>query len=380
MIHIDREVVDVFYRIFPPCGIERYMTIEREIGSGGYGVVLRCTPTRLGAQCIPGLEFGRSYAVKRLPAGGHNSRGLTEELGRSLLRVPLERHLEFFRDLRKPEVSDAGVVNFRAFIVQVPKFFFQVMELLEGPDLFDYLATRTSHIPERDAIVLVTQIVKALHYLHRRIGIVHRDVKPENIGFCHPLPPEGSGGPIPSIKLFDLGVAWVLEKVVTDESATQLHDVTMGGTPLYMAPETFNRKVGAASDVWSAGLVAYLLLGLDLPFGLLGCGDPQCQIGKEELTFCKAFDNVSPSAKTLVASMLAKSACRRATTTEILEHEWLREVAMGEDPSSSSESQLKQAQSRSAEQPHFQLKASRSRRTGDAANWQAAASMTVQMC
>jgi len=274
--------------------------------------------------------------------------------------------------MRAPECSEAGVIKYCAFIVEIPRHVYQVMELLSGPDLFDYLASSTESIPESTTAVLVRQMVTAIHHLHRRVGILHRDIKPENFGFVTPFPADGSQG-MPLLKLFDLGLAWVLDEAVTDADAMTMHDVPRGGTPLYMAPEMWQAQCGAPSDIWGIGLVAYLLLGLDLPFGLLGSTDPQNKITQNSLTFSAGFDDVSPVARTMVSSMLEKSPQSRSTTTEILASPWFAAAAAAQGAATA----VRRRDTRPT--TAFSMAASRSRRTGDSAVWHTVASMSAQV-
>ena len=126
-----------------------------------------------------------------------------------------------------------------------------VMEVLEGGDLFAYLEKRKFRIPEQRAAKIVHSLAAGLYYLHS-YGIVHRDMKPENILMVDPS--ETS-----DVKIVDFG----LSKMI---GPTELCNEPFG-TLSYVAPEVLLQKpYGKGVDVWSLGILAYLMLVASLPF------------------------------------------------------------------------------------------------------------------
>jgi eukaryotic-like serine/threonine-protein kinase len=133
---------------------------------------------------------------------------------------------------------------------------FMVMELLEGVDLDTYLRTHR-RLPLFATVRLVSQIAAALAEAHR-MDIVHRDVKPENIFVT------GSGDALVA-RLFDFGIA----KIPQDKAISRLTQIgTMLGTPSYMSAEQLlsAKDVDPGADLWSLGVVTYLMLTGKLPF------------------------------------------------------------------------------------------------------------------
>lgn len=133
---------------------------------------------------------------------------------------------------------------------------FLVLELLEGETLSGLLARR-SRLPSDEAIALLAPVMRALAEAHAR-GIVHRDVKPDNVFLAR-----GADGTI-TPKLLDFGMAKMLESAWGH--ATQ--SGTLVGTPFYMSPEQAQGApdVGAQSDVWSTGVLLYRAVTGVLPF------------------------------------------------------------------------------------------------------------------
>ncbi|KAH0464134.1 hypothetical protein IEQ34_006920 [Dendrobium chrysotoxum] len=154
-----------------------------------------------------------------------------------------------------------------------------ILDLCPGQDFFDRIV---SHGPffESEAAALITELVEAIAECHRR-GIAHRDIKPENVLFD-------------SNALFEKGARSLKEKV---------------GTPAYAAPEVLDgQNYDEKVDVWSAGVVLYLMLGWTLPFNgesaeeivaAVKKGDPVC-FPKE------FFPWISREAEDLIEQMLAR--------------------------------------------------------------------------
>ena len=132
-----------------------------------------------------------------------------------------------------------------------------VMELLEGEELGDYL-DRQGRMSPKDVVVLVTQLGKALDRAHAK-GIVHRDIKPNNIFLTG-----GESGEF-FVKLLDFGIAKGVDMPKID-SATRTGAVM--GSPFYMSPEQIvgAKEVGAKSDLWAVGVVAFECLTGTRPF------------------------------------------------------------------------------------------------------------------
>lgn len=173
------------------------------------------------------------------------------------------------------------------------QFFFIVLEYHQGKDLYDYMLKRKFLITEIRAQELSQQIVSAVQYLHL-FGIVHRDLKLENI-----MMSDETDLAIP--KLIDLGLSFLIGPGQSSNERV--------GTIAYAAPELIlSQPYGKSVDVWSLGVIIYVLLSGQLPFE-----DPDQQeqirrILSQPINFdSPRWQRVSQEAKSLVYMMLQKN-------------------------------------------------------------------------
>lgn len=187
--------------------------------------------------------------------------------------------------------------------------YYIVMEYCQGGDLFNKLES-TGVVTERYAARLIKFLLSGLAYLHSR-HVVHRDIKPENI-----LITNGSSYEEFSIKIIDFNVA-------TKKSNGNLNEVT--GTTDYMAPEVFRGLYNEKCDVWSAGVVLYLLVSGSLPFPCPNEEEAERNICNAKFTFpSELFGNVSKACKDFICKLLNKNQNARPSAIEALNHPWLQ--------------------------------------------------------
>ncbi|MCL7041212.1 hypothetical protein MKW94_001410 [Papaver nudicaule] len=186
-----------------------------------------------------------------------------------------------------------------------------VMELCTGGDLYDLIQKyKLKRLPEFSTRLLFRQLLLVLMYCHDN-GVIHRDLKPENIL----LPTEGSCLPI---KLADFGFATYVQP------KEKLHGVY--GTSYYMAPEVLTGwGYDQAADIWSAGVILYILLSGKPPFW----GDTESRtlhaIMAANLEFpSDPWDQVSTSAKDLITKILCPDPAKRLSAPQILNHSWMK--------------------------------------------------------
>ncbi|KAK4345658.1 hypothetical protein RND71_035834 [Anisodus tanguticus] len=183
-----------------------------------------------------------------------------------------------------------------------------VMELCEGGELFDRIVAR-GHYTERGAAAVTRTIMEVVEVCHKH-GVIHRDLKPEN--FLYANKKENS-----PLKAIDFGLS------IFFKPGEKFSEIV--GSPYYMAPEVLKRNYGPEIDIWSAGVILYILL----------CGVPpfwaESEQGVAQAILRGAIDfkrepwpSISDSAKNLVRQMLEPDPKLRLTAKQVLEHSWLQ--------------------------------------------------------
>lgn len=183
-----------------------------------------------------------------------------------------------------------------------------VMECMIGGELFDRIV-RKSFYSEQEAKVALLHIVNGIDYCHER-NIAHRDLKPENLLYLN-------GSEDSPLKLADFGLARMIGP------NEMLHNVC--GTPGYVAPEVLdaNPSYGITVDMWSIGVILYILLCGYPPFfdddnHRLFAKIRQCKYEFAE----KSWGKISSEAKNLVSSLLVLNPSDRLSSKEVLAHPW----------------------------------------------------------
>ncbi len=191
-----------------------------------------------------------------------------------------------------------------------------VMEVCAGGELFNRIV-ELGHYSEAKAAALFRTMLRVLHHCHS-LGVVHRDLKPENFLLSAP-------GDTGVLKATDFGLSmFVTPGQVLDE---------MVGSPYYVAPEVLKRKYGIECDVWSAGVILYILLCGLPPFW----GDNEKAIfdsilvGKVDFSE-DPWPSISPAAKDLVSKLLTKNVAQRLTVEQALKHPWVVEGGATDTP------------------------------------------------
>jgi len=182
-----------------------------------------------------------------------------------------------------------------------------VMELVTGGELFDRIVEKGSY-SEKDAADLIKQVLSAVAYMHEE-GVVHRDLKPENLLYYSPDVDS-------KIMISDFGLSKMEESGVM---------ATACGTPGYVAPEVLAQKpYGKAVDVWSIGVISYILLCGYPPFYDENDANLFAQILKGEFEFDSPYwDDISEEAKDFIRSLMCVNVENRLTCHNALEHCWI---------------------------------------------------------
>ncbi|KAG5628641.1 hypothetical protein H5410_000358 [Solanum commersonii] len=183
-----------------------------------------------------------------------------------------------------------------------------VMELCTGGELFDRIIKR-GHYSERQAAELARTILGVVEACHS-LGVMHRDLKPENFLFVN----EEEDSPL---KTIDFGLSMFFKP-------GQIFDDVVG-SPYYVAPEVLRKRYGPEADIWSAGVIIYILLSGIPPFW----GESEEEIFDEVLHGDIDFEldpwpKISQGAKDLVRRMLIRDPKKRLTAHEVLCHPWVQ--------------------------------------------------------
>ena len=188
---------------------------------------------------------------------------------------------------------------------------FIISELLSGGELFDKIK-ENKFLKEEVCAYLMKQIFSAVDFCHEK-KIIHRDLKPENVLIESE---EEARKEFFTVKLIDFGTSDKMKK-------GQKLDLQVG-TPYYTAPEVLNNNYNEKCDLWSCGVMMYLMLCGKQPFN----GDNDDEI-YEKIRLCKIdfndeeWDNISNDAKDLIKKLLIKDINKRYSAKKALSHPWI---------------------------------------------------------
>ncbi|KAI6124565.1 Pkinase-domain-containing protein [Pisolithus croceorrhizus] len=246
-------------------------------------------------------QTGQLAAVKIIPILPLDTH---PELKSEKQRLNIDREIVIMKLMNHPNIL-------RIYdVFQGENELYLVLEYVQGGELFDFLVNR-GRLPPLEALAIFKQIVYGLNYAHS-LSIVHRDLKPENI-LIHSLNP-------PLIKIADWGMAAFAPPLVYLETSC--------GSPHYASPEIINgfKYAGAATDIWSCGVILFALLTGRLPFDDKDVRTLLAKVrgGKYELP---AF--VDPLAKDLLTRMLVVDVRKRITIPQIMAHPWFNRSTPG---------------------------------------------------
>lgn len=255
---------------------------RKELGRGKFGVVFH----------VKDKSTDRCYAAKHIR-----------------IRKPeqKEKVVEEINLLKK--FSNPHIIRFiEAF--EKPGEVILIMEYLDGGELFERVADDDFNLTESDCCLFMRQICRGAQYLHNH-NIVHLDLKPENV-VC-------TQKNNTTVKIIDFGTAKQLEQ---GEKVKVLC-----GTPEFVAPEVVKYDfISTGSDMWSLGVICYILLSGFSPF--MGDNDAETYNNISGVTYdyeCEEFDEISENAKDFINCLLKEKPKLRMTAEQCFEHPWLLE-------------------------------------------------------
>ncbi|XP_066052874.1 death-associated protein kinase 2 isoform X1 [Chamaea fasciata] len=267
--------------------VEDVYEVGEELGSGQFAIVKRCREKSTG------VEYAAKFIKKRQSRASR----------RGVSREEIEREVSILQQILHPNIVQLHDVYENKTDVVL------ILELVSGGELFDFLAQKES-LSEEEATRFIKQILDGVNYLHSK-KIAHFDLKPENIMLLD------KNIPIPHIKLIDFGLAHKIEDGVDFKN--------IFGTPEFVAPEIVNYEpLGLAADMWSIGVITYILLSGASPFLGETKQETLANITAVNYDFDEEFfSNTSDLAKDFIRKLLVKDTRKRLTIQEALSHPWI---------------------------------------------------------
>lgn len=266
--------------------------------------------TRIGDKYVLGRELGRGeFGITYLCTDRETRDSLAcKSISKKKLRTAVD-----IEDVRR-EVSIMSSLPDHPNIVKLKATYEDseavhlVMELCEGGELFDRIVAR-GHYSERAAAGVARTIAEVVRMCHEN-GVIHRDLKPENFLFAN----KRESSPL---KAIDFGLS------VFFRPGERFSEIV--GSPYYMAPEVLKRNYGPEVDIWSAGVILYILLCGVPPFWAETEQGVALAILRGVIDFKREpWPQISDNAKSLVRQMLEQDPRKRLTAQQVLEHSWLQ--------------------------------------------------------
>lgn len=258
---------------------ERF-NVQEELGKGRFGTVHK----------VVERSSGTRYAAKRVKCIRHSDRARVED------------EIAMMNDLQHPRLLQLAA----AF--HCGKQIIMLLEYVSGGELFERVVADDFTLTEHQCALFMQQICSGMQYMHEA-NIMHLDLKPENI-LCLTKSSH-------QIKIIDFGLA----RRYDNQQPVQ----AMQGTPEFVPPEVINYEpLTLTSDMWSVGVICYILLSGLSPF--MGDDDNETfiNITRSDYDFDdESFSNVSEAAKDFISHLLVKQQQYRMTAAEACNHEWV---------------------------------------------------------
>ncbi|KAH7340982.1 kinase-like domain-containing protein [Rhizoctonia solani] len=247
--------------------------VLKNIGEGSFGQVKLALHTLTGQKVA--LKYFSKARIKNMKLGAR-----------------VTREIQYLRLLEHPHIVKIyEVINTPTDIIMVIEF--------AGAELFDTLA-KHGRLQEETARSIFQQLVSAVAHSHK-CKVIHRDLKPENILIDW-------SSPVPDVKVIDFG----LSNVMTDGDFLR----TSCGSPCYACPEVY---AGPEVDVWSIGVILYLMLAGRLPFE-----DENTHVLMDKICTGRYHmpSHIPPDAANLIKNCIVVNPIKRLTMPEIMQHPW----------------------------------------------------------
>ena len=205
--------------------------------------------------------------------------------------------------------------------------YYLITEFCKEGELYDQIKN-FGFFQENEAAYIIYQLLSAILVCHSH-NIIHRDLKPENILI------DNINNRFLDIKVIDFGTAKIFE-----HNKTQSKKI---GSSYYMAPEVLLQNYNEKCDLWSVGVILYILLSGRVPFGGTDDDEIFTKIKKGEYNLVsKPFDNISTDAKDLIKKLLDKDTNKRPSADKALKHNWFNKCKTKENLFSTAKRNVKE--------------------------------------
>ena len=259
--------------------------VKNKLGSGKFGLV------KLGID----KKTGQKVAIKIMKKSTMDSSDL--ELVRTEIEIlKICQHPNIIRLYNVFENAD---------------YLYIIMEYCSGGDLFSYLENRSFRVSEKRASTIIHKMSTAVYYMHS-FGVAHRDLKPENVLMT-------SDDDDSDIRILDFGLSKILGPY---EKCDEPY-----GTLTYCAPEIIvDEPYSKAVDLWSLGIMSYLMVSGKLPFNSEDENEIARQVVYDEPDYIRnpIWKSITPECKDFIKRLLEKDQYKRMTIKQLLEHKWIK--------------------------------------------------------
>ena len=265
--------------------LKEHYEVVKQLGKGGYGKVYQ----------VRNKKTGDLFACKKLS------------------KLDINNLPKFEREINILMKTDHPNIIKLYEVFETKNSLYLIMEECHGGELFDRILEHIENeemYTEKEAAEIIKQVMSAVEYCHNN-DICHRDLKPENLLLLK----KGNEKNNP-IKVIDFGLSQTLniKKILSSKV----------GTAYYVSPEILAGKYNEKCDIWSVGVILYVLLSGDPPFNGPSDGVIYSKIKKMKFTFPpNKWDSISKEAKDLLSHMLAPEK-ERYNASQVLSHPWFK--------------------------------------------------------
>jgi len=290
--------------------LDHYDLDSKPLSQGQFGITYLCTPKNR-------IAIKSKYAVKQISKSMFYFN--TDAIGRKDILESMKNEINILAKMEHKNIVKLWETY------EDRQYIYMVMDYLSGGELFDYIIKR-GYLDETQTAKITRSVLEALKYMNK-MDVCHLDLKPANIMF-------EDSNPKSNIKIIDFGMSQIIPRT------TKLHKKCIG-TPHYIAPEVLDGKISRMADVWSLGVIVFVMLFGYAPFDVDQTNCIVTGIKYNEMIYDNirmGFSNetkdgfgswfpksipVSKECRNFISGMLKTSVKRRKSVTELLSHPWL---------------------------------------------------------